>query len=482
MRLRTSTTSQSNGRQRKNTDWRSPNRDRAMFFAFFIAGVIVIVALKTLVDSQFVVTAIPCILMLGYACLLWDFGESRARYDGAGDNLYYLGFLYTLTSLAYSLYAFSADEEDTEVIVTNFGIAIATTILGMALRILLARPVVDDPAVLEEAARLELATTARKLRAEMSYIVATFRESLEGDLRNLCRGVETFTQQLEQDLKHFRERLSQEAEEIREINVKTTERLQSVERSMERVEDGTNEAALALVARVRELEESTSTIKSFTESVHRLDTRIVEAVNTVAGCSGAIASGADGIRESLEAQAKGIADIDFRRAFDRAIEPASNELRDAANEFKKVLDAMRQADVLRERALLRGEKATAAFQQTLARLQELSNLLEDALGRSKSYDFAGSLSTIAEQLSQFRERAGDTASQLSTVHDELSRSARQIQGTNAQLKAFSSMLEAVVKQRKSSQESKPKEPDGGSKRQSILNWIDHLRSRWSRKG
>ena len=480
MRLRTSTTGQSNRRQRKNADLRSPKRDRAMFFAFFIAGVIVILALKTLVDSQFVVTAIPCILMLGYAWLLWDFGESRARYDGAGDNLYYLGFLYTLTSLAYSLYAFSADEEDTEVIVTNFGIAIATTILGMALRILLARPVVDDPVALEEAARLELATTARKLRAEMTYIVATFRESLEGDLRNLCRGVETFTQQLEQDLAHFRERLSQQAEEIRRINVKTTERLQSVEQSMERVEDGTNKAALVLVERVRELGESTQAISSFTESVHRLDIRIVETVKTVKENSDAIASGADEIRKSLEGQAKGIGEIDFRRAFDRAIEPASNELRAAANEFRKLLEAMRQADVLRERALLRGEKATAALQQTLARLQELSDVLADALGRSKSHDFAGSLSTIAEQLSQFRDSAGSAANQLSTVHDELLRSARQIQETNAQMKTFSSILETAAEQRNRGRSPNQEESVRAHEGQGIHGWLDRFRSRWRR--
>ena len=482
MRLRTSTTGQSNRRQRKNADWRSPNRDRAMFFAFFIAGVIVILALKTLVDSQFVVTAIPCILMLGYAWLLWDFGESRARYDGAGDNLYYLGFLYTLTSLAYSLYAFSADEEDTEVIVTNFGIAIATTILGMALRILLARPVVDDPAALEEATRLELATTARKLRAEMTYIVATFRESLEGDLRNLCRGVETFTQQLEQDLAHFRERLSQQAEEIRRINVKTTERLQSVEQSMERVEDGTNKAALALVERVRELGESTQTINSFTESVHRLDTRIAETVKTVDENSKAIASGLNQISKSLEGQATEIGDIDFRRAFDRAIEPASNELRAAAIEFRKLLEAMRQADVLRERALLRGEKATVALQQTLARLQELSDVLADALDRSKSHDFAGSLSTIAEQLSQFCDSAGAAANQLSTVRDELSWSVGQIRETNVQMKEFSSILETAAKERNrgpsSNQEESGRDPEG----QGIRGWLDRFRPRWwSRK-
>ena len=124
-----------------------------------------------------------------------------------GDNLYYLGFLYTLTSLAHSLYRFSADEADTEVIVTNFGIAIFTTILGMALRVLMGLPTVDDPSSLDESARLDLAETARKLRREMSYTVETFREALE------------------QDLDSVRHRFAEDAAETREVNSKEREEI-----------------------------------------------------------------------------------------------------------------------------------------------------------------------------------------------------------------------------------------------------------------
>lgn len=493
MHLRVSTTNPFNQRQR---GWWSPNNDRLIFFTFFITGAIAILALKALVDSQLLVTAVPCGLMLWYARLLWDSDESRPRYNSAGDNLYYLGFLYTLTSLAYSLYAFSADEEDTGIIVTNFGIAIATTILGMALRILLARPVVDDPANIEEDARLELATTARKLRAEMSYIVATFRESMEEDLRAFSRAVETFTQQMEQDLKQYRERLSQETEEMSGINSKTMDRLQSVERSMERVEEGTTEAALSLIARVQELGESTSSIKSFMDSVQRLDTRIVETVETITEHSVALASGTEEVHKSLAVQAKVIGEIDLRKAFDGAIEPASNELRAAATEFRKLLDVMRQADVLREQALLRGEEATAALQQTLAKLQELADVIADALGKSKSHDFAHSLGIIAQQLSQFRESAGDAASRLSSVHGQLSESTRQIGETNAQLKAFSSSLATAAEQRHGGDSSRRRngthdvgcgltsDPEvresgfGGSK---SLSWAVRIRSWWRRK-
>ena len=103
----------------------------ATFLAFAAGGGCSILVLKALVANQFIVTAAPCGLMVVYAWLLWDSVEQRPRSEAAGDNLYYLGFLYTLTSLAHSLYQFNANEGDTQAIVTNFGIAIFTTILGM---------------------------------------------------------------------------------------------------------------------------------------------------------------------------------------------------------------------------------------------------------------------------------------------------------------------------------------------------------------
>ena len=69
--------------------------------------------------------------MVGYAVLLGA-RLFRLRDDQSGDNLYYMGFLFTLTSLAVSLYQFSA-AGSAEQIVQNFGIAIASTIAGITL-------------------------------------------------------------------------------------------------------------------------------------------------------------------------------------------------------------------------------------------------------------------------------------------------------------------------------------------------------------
>ncbi|AFK57355.1 hypothetical protein [Tistrella mobilis] len=151
-----------------------------VFFAFVIAGAGFIMAAKLMGLPAGVVTGVPVVLMLCYAAALLGFRRLRLRADQNGDNLYYMGFLYTLVSLGASLYQFSADGAADE-IVRNFGIAIASTITGVALRVMFNQMRVD-PIEVEHTARIELADAARKLRRELDRTVlelSHFRRATE---------------------------------------------------------------------------------------------------------------------------------------------------------------------------------------------------------------------------------------------------------------------------------------------------------------
>jgi ElaB/YqjD/DUF883 family membrane-anchored ribosome-binding protein len=83
-----------------------------------------------------------------------------------------MGFLFTLTSLAVSLYQFSS-AGSAEQIVQNFGIAIGSTIAGITLRIFF-NQMRRDPIEVEHTARLELADASRKVRRELESTVLEF--------------------------------------------------------------------------------------------------------------------------------------------------------------------------------------------------------------------------------------------------------------------------------------------------------------------
>jgi uncharacterized protein YoxC len=143
-----------------------------VFMAFVALGCVYILLAKLAGVGQFYVTFVPVGIMLGYAALIFLARNLRLRDDQSGDNLYYMGFLFTLTSLGVSLYQFSA-EHAAEDIVQNFGIAIGSTIAGIGLRVVF-NQMRRDPVEVERMMRLELAEAARRVRRELDSTVVEF--------------------------------------------------------------------------------------------------------------------------------------------------------------------------------------------------------------------------------------------------------------------------------------------------------------------
>jgi hypothetical protein len=142
-----------------------------LFFAVVIVGSGYIIFSKLHDFGALAVTAVPVLIMIGYAALLGA-RLFRLRDDQSGDNLYYMGFLFTLTSLAVSLYQFSA-AGSAEQIVQNFGIAIASTIAGITLRIMF-NQMRRDPVETEATSRLELAEASRRVKRELESSILEF--------------------------------------------------------------------------------------------------------------------------------------------------------------------------------------------------------------------------------------------------------------------------------------------------------------------
>src|SRR4051794_20180320 len=143
-----------------------------LFFAVVLTGSGYIVFSKLHDFAPMLVTAVPVLIMIAYALVLVAARLFRLRDDQSGDNLYYMGFLFTLTSLGVSLYQYSSNGSAEE-IVQNFGIAIASTITGVALRIFF-NQMRRDPVEVEHFARLELAEASRRVKRELDSTVLEF--------------------------------------------------------------------------------------------------------------------------------------------------------------------------------------------------------------------------------------------------------------------------------------------------------------------
>lgn len=157
-------------------DWRDDRSfaDRYGFMVFAIVGSLAIVASKYFLLPTWLVALGAMVIMLLYALVVNLRGTGKLRSDQAGDNCYYLGLIFTLTSLAYAIFTFDPEKTATT-IVQGFGIALATTILGLVLRVFFSQSRVDLYEI-EDTARLKLAEAAGELRAELSRLALDFKD------------------------------------------------------------------------------------------------------------------------------------------------------------------------------------------------------------------------------------------------------------------------------------------------------------------
>lgn len=191
------------------------------FFIALLAGVISIILLKTLGVHQAIVTLVPVGVMLVYAGYVYYFRKYRLRLDQAGDNLYYLGFLFTLTSLAYSLYEFSNNDSAAASIITNFGIAISTTIVGLFFRVLFSQ-MRADPIETEQLARVELADASRHLRTELDDAArefSMFRRTLHQMIADTFQELqETIDKKMQGGLNRFESSVKRFSDTVEDTN------------------------------------------------------------------------------------------------------------------------------------------------------------------------------------------------------------------------------------------------------------------------
>jgi len=144
--------------------------DKIALGVVFFGGVAGIIFMKEKGLQREWIPLLPGALMILYFAFVHLSRRFRLREDVTGDNLYYLGFLFTLTSLAYALYVFMLPGRDPEDIVADFGVALVTTILGIFLR-QVAVQLREDPVEIEREARLELADAATRLRGVLGTVV-----------------------------------------------------------------------------------------------------------------------------------------------------------------------------------------------------------------------------------------------------------------------------------------------------------------------
>ena len=215
-------------------------RHALFFFLIYIVGAILLTFEKTFIYTFFssesglakaIIIATAMLLMGIYVFFVTLVPATKLRTDVAADNVYYLGFLFTLTSLAIALSIDSADA-----ILANFGVAIISTLIGIAARVGLNQLRVD-PTDIEEASRLELSGATSRVKAELNETVRQLTEFRQISLQVMSEGyadvqknVETISTQVLQSLEELVKQSAKPLEEVAErTRVANTEAVKSID-------------------------------------------------------------------------------------------------------------------------------------------------------------------------------------------------------------------------------------------------------------
>lgn len=219
------------------------------FFLFFaVLGFVFIWVTKLLGVPQLLVTSSVVAMVCIYCFTTYKSTSFGLREDQIGDNAYYLGFLYTLSSLSYALWKFSSQNIGTE-IVSSFGVALWSTICGVALRVFFSQ-MYQDPNEIEEGARARVAETADRLTIELNHASLAFntysrnlRQSIEEAFdgmnkaikQNLEMGIENYSTAKEEMTKQFQGTFDEFKSNVKKLNNASEKVANSVEDLYQRI-------------------------------------------------------------------------------------------------------------------------------------------------------------------------------------------------------------------------------------------------------
>lgn len=156
---------------------------KGLFVFMALLGAILVWLIKLNHGGMLLSILVPVSFIFIYCGLAWKTNLFYIREDQIGDNAYYMGFLFTLASLAYALWRFQADQamgsSDPATIIGSFGVALWSTIVGIALRVFFSQ-MRQDPQDIEKEARSKIAHTASILSADLYQASLTFNAYARG--------------------------------------------------------------------------------------------------------------------------------------------------------------------------------------------------------------------------------------------------------------------------------------------------------------
>lgn len=340
-------------------------------------------------SALIVLIAWPAFILVIYL-LAMRIANERAVYEIIGDNCYYLGFVFTLVSLAVTLYllhpsggADASGDVPIRQVISGFGVALSSTIVGIVLRVLMLR-MAPDATQKDSEARRDLDLAVRDFRVHLRRSVEQLKhssietaqilaEQRDATRKALADGAEEHRQTLKsgavalaETAEAMKARFSEHQNALREAVDGMIETLSERQGEIqEALTDGTKEHRQALKSSAAALADSAEAVKAqFSEHLDTLRDTVDGTVKTLSEWQGpaqeALERSADRHRQALEGSADSL-----RQLQDRAVQ--------AVSDYQE--ETQRQAQLSRET-----HERTGAAAETARKELEAAKVLIESVG------------------------------------------------------------------------------------------------------
>ena len=171
--------------------------DTVLFLIAFGIGLSTALALRLWLDvNAFLVASLLCVYLFIYSIVIYRGTYTTLSRSQAADNFYYLGFLYTISTLAIALYKAGelsslSQEKILNVIISDLGIGLATTIVGLLLRVLFTQ-FRNQPEEIEQRISTSLKQRASQVEQQFLESIRIF-EDVNYRMVELIRSTESTT-------------------------------------------------------------------------------------------------------------------------------------------------------------------------------------------------------------------------------------------------------------------------------------------------
>ncbi len=362
--------------------------------------------------------------------------------DSKGDSLYYLGLLFTFVALVAALVAFDWESGTTGTtpIIRNFGIALLTTIVGLAGRVWYAMSA-DTPGDLEDALRSDLEDAVREMRGslnrardELDTMVMKFGESA-GEMTESARETSRATI----GISATADRAAEAGRTLESLVERVTASFKSVAGRVSELDsavDGGSEAARKLNQSVESLSEPATRLARdmalASEGVRGFNKTLADARRTTEPVVQAMRETADGVVEAAARTGRlnlTIAGLDrsARNAGDAVGEVAAGAKSTVGDVESTRQEASHLGHRMRELSV-HAESVEDEFSQAREVAHAARSRIDGVAGRARSLEqrMANGQNALAESMESARQRARSLDSGLSDLGNRSGKLSRAV--------------------------------------------------------